>query len=311
MKRMLAAASAILPCLMYASIAHAHYPDRPVRIVVPVAAGGGVDVMARLLAQALSERWGQQFVVENRPGAAGIIGTRAVIASPPDGYTLLYTPSSLALAVVVNKSPPYDVARELSPVINVAVSPYALALHRAVPAASVTELVAYARAHPNALSYGSAGIGSASHLAAELFKSMAGIEMVHVPNKGMNPAVVDLLAGEVQVLFASIPALQAEHADRVRVIAVAESTRSALMPALPTIAESGIPGFAVGNWAASSVLPQCTRRSSPRCTTRSSRFWVAPRCKRASRRSAMILSRARPASSARSLRPISRAGPTW
>ena len=226
-----------------------HYPDRPVRIVVPVAAGGGVDVMARLLAQALSERWGQQFVVENRPGAAGIIGTRAVIASPPDGYTLLYTPSSLALAVVVNKSPPYDVARDLSPVINVAVSPYALALHRAVPAASVSELVAYARANPNTLSYGSAGIGSASHLAAELFKSMAGIEMVHVPNKGMNPAVVDLLAGEVQVLFASIPALQAEHADRVRVIAVAESRRSALMPALPTIAESGIPGFAVGNWA--------------------------------------------------------------
>jgi tripartite-type tricarboxylate transporter receptor subunit TctC len=220
-----------------------------VRIVVPVAAGGGVDVMARLLAQALSERWGQQFVVENRPGAAGIIGTRSVIASPPDGYTLLYTPSSLALAVVVNKSPPYDVARDLSPVINVAVSPYALALHRAVPAASVSELVPYARAHPNTLSYGSAGIGSASHLAAELFKSMAGIEMVHVPNKGMNPAVVDLLAGEVQVLFASIPALQAEHADRVRVIAVAESRRSALMPALPTIAESGIPGFAVGNWA--------------------------------------------------------------
>ena len=149
MKRLFAAASAILFCVMYASLAHADYPDRPVRIVVPVAAGGGVDVMARLLAQALSERWGQQFVVENRPGAAGIIGTRSVIASPPDGYTLLYTPSSLALAVVVNKSPPYDVARDLSPVINVAVSPYALALHTGVPAASVSELVAYARAHPN------------------------------------------------------------------------------------------------------------------------------------------------------------------
>jgi tripartite-type tricarboxylate transporter receptor subunit TctC len=193
MKRLLAAASAILLCLMYASIAHAHYPDRPVRIVVPVAAGGGVDVMARLLAQALSEHWGQQFVIENRPGAAGIIGTRSVIASPPDGYTLLYTPSSLALAVVVNKSPPYDVARDLSPVINVAVSPYALALHRAVPAASVSELVPYARAHPNTLSYGSAGIGSASHLAAELFKSMAGIEMVHVPNKKGRKATVSMV----------------------------------------------------------------------------------------------------------------------
>jgi tripartite-type tricarboxylate transporter receptor subunit TctC len=193
MKRMLAAGAAILLFLMYASLAHADYPDRPVRIVVPVAAGGGVDVLARLLARALSERWGQQFVVENRPGAAGIIGTRSVIASPPDGYTLLYSPSSLALAVAVNKSPPYDVARDLSPVINVAVSPYALALHTGVPAASVSELVAYARANPNALSYGSAGIGSASHLAAELFKSMAGIEMVHVPNKEGRKAGISMV----------------------------------------------------------------------------------------------------------------------
>jgi tripartite-type tricarboxylate transporter receptor subunit TctC len=231
------------------SAARAEYPDRVVRVVVPVAAGGGVDVMARLIAQQLGERLGQQFVVENRAGAAGIIGTKTVIAAPADGYTLLYTPSSLALAVAVNKVAPYDVGRDLSPIVNVAVSPYALVVHASVPATTVTELIAYAKAHPGALSYSSAGVGSASHLAAELFKSMAGIEMVHVPNKGMNPALVDLLGGQVQVLFCSVPALLIEKSDRVRPIAMAEAKRSALMPDLPTIAESGLPGFEVGNWA--------------------------------------------------------------
>jgi tripartite-type tricarboxylate transporter receptor subunit TctC len=240
---------AVLAILAYANVAQAEYPDRPVRVVVPVAAGGGVDVMARLLAQKLGERWGQQFVVENRAGAAGIIGTKSVIGAPGDGYTLLYTPSSLALTVAVNKTPPYDVAKDVTPIINVAVSPYALVVHNSVPARSVEEFIAHAKASPNALSYSSAGVGSASHLAAELLKSMAGIEMVHVPNKGMNPAVVDLLGGQVQVMFASVPALLTEKSDRVRPIAMAERKRSALMPELPTMAESGLPGFEVGNWA--------------------------------------------------------------
>jgi tripartite-type tricarboxylate transporter receptor subunit TctC len=205
--------------------------------------------MARLLAQKLGERWGQQFVVENRAGAAGIIGTKSVIGAPGDGYTLLYTPSSLALTVAVNKTPPYDVAKDVTPIINVAVSPYALVVHNSLLARSLEEFIAHAKASPNALSYSSAGIGSASHLAAELLKSMAGIEMVHVPNKGMNPAVVDLLGGQVQVLFASVPALLTEKSDRVRPIAMAERKRSALMPELPTMAESGLPGFEVGNWA--------------------------------------------------------------
>ena len=231
------------------TMVRAEYPDRAVKVVVPVAAGGGVDVMARLISQRLSERFGQQFVVENRAGAAGIIGTKAVIAAPADGYTLLYTPSSLALAVAVNKAPPYDVAKDLTPIINVAVSPYALVVHASVPARTVVEFISYARKNPAALSYTSAGVGSASHLAAELFKSAVGIEMVHVPNKGMNPALVDLLGGQVQVLFGSVPALLTEKSDRVRPIAMAEAKRSALMPDLPTIAESGLPGFEVGNWA--------------------------------------------------------------
>ena len=248
MKRMLAVVAGLILSGIPV-VAQADYPDKVVRIVVPVAAGGGVDVMARMLAQKLGERLGQQFVVENRAGAAGVIGTKSVIGSPPDGYTLLYTPSSLSLTVAVHKTAPYDVAKDLTPIINVAVSPYALVVHPSVPAQNLGEFIAFAKANAGTLNYGSAGIGSASHLAAELFKSMAGIAMVHIPNKGMNPALVDLIGGQVQVLFGSVPAMLTEKSDRVRPIAMAEKKRSALMPNLPTIAESRLPGFEVGNWA--------------------------------------------------------------
>ena len=247
MLRKLALMSLVL--LAGAFPARAEYPDRPVKIVVPVGAGGGVDVMARLLARYLSERLGQQFFVENQPGAAGVIGSKHVIASPADGMTLLYTPSSLSLATLVNKTPPYDLAKDFTPIVNVAISPYALVVHPSVPAHSLKEFIAYAKANPGKLSYGSPGVGSASHLAAELLKSKAEIEMVHVPNKGMNQALLDLMGGQVQVLFASVPGLTSEKAARVRPIAMAELKRSALMPDLPTMDESGMPGFAVGNWA--------------------------------------------------------------
>jgi tripartite-type tricarboxylate transporter receptor subunit TctC len=249
MKRTLAGLLAPLLCALLISPASADYPDKVVRIIVPVAAGGGVDVMARLLAQRLSDRLGQQFIVENRAGAAGVIGAKSVIRSPADGYTLLYTPSSLSLTVAVSKTAPYDVGKDLTPIVNVAISPYALAVKASLPAKTVGEFIAYAKANPNRLSYSSAGIGSASHLAAELFKSMAGIEMVHVPNKGMSPALVDLMGGHVDALFASVPALLTEKSDNVRPIAMAEKKRSALMPDLPTISESGFSGFEVANWA--------------------------------------------------------------
>ena len=229
--------------------ARAEYPDKSVRIVVPVAAGGGVDVMARLLALKLSERWSQQFVAENRPGAAGIIGSKAVITSPPDGATLLYTPSSLSLTVVVNKTPPYDVSKDFTPIVNVAISPYALVVHPSVPAKNLKEFIEYAKANPGKLNFGSAGVGSASHLAAELLKTRAGIQMTHVPNKGMNPALIDLMAGQVQVLFASVPGMLSEKSERIRPIAMAEKKRSALIPDMPTMSESGLPDFEVGNWA--------------------------------------------------------------
>jgi len=232
-----------------AAHAQAQYPDRPVKIVVPVAAGGGVDVMARLLALKLSERLGQQFVVENRAGAAGVIGSKAVIASPADGTTLLYTPSSLSLSVVINSTPTYDLARDFTPIINVAISPYALVVNSAVPAKDLKEFIAYAKANPGKLAYGSAGVGSASHLAGELFKARIGFDMVHVPNKGMNPAIIDLMGGQVQVLFASVPGMMSEKSERLRPLAMAEMKRSALLPDMATMDESGLPGFAVGNWA--------------------------------------------------------------
>ena len=249
MQQILAAVLGVVICALSLGPASADYPDKVVRIIVPVAAGGGVDVMARLLAQRLGDRLGQQFIVENRAGAAGVIGTKSVIRSPADGYTLLYAPSSLSLTVAVSKSAPYDVAKDLTPIVNVAVSPYALAVHASVPARTVGEFIAYAKANPGKISYSSAGIGSASHLAAELFKSMAGIEMVHVPNKGMSPALVDVMGGHVQAMFASVPALLTEKSDNVRPIAMAEKKRSQLMPDLPTISESGLAGFEVGNWA--------------------------------------------------------------
>lgn len=229
--------------------ARADYPDKPVRIVVPVAAGGGVDVMARLLAQKLTERLKQQFTVENRAGAAGVIGSKLVIGSPADGSTLLYTPSSLSLAVVVNATPPYDIAKDFTPIVNVAISPYALVVNPSVPVSSLKEFIAYAKANSGKLSYGSAGVGSASHLAAELLKRTAGFDMVHVPNKGMNPALIDLMGNQVQVLFASVPGMLSEKSERIRPVAMAELKRSALLPDMPTMDESGLPGFAVANWA--------------------------------------------------------------
>jgi tripartite-type tricarboxylate transporter receptor subunit TctC len=247
--RVLTLVLSLLVAICNAASVKADYPDRPVRIVVPVAAGGGVDVMARMLARKLSERWNQQFVVENRPGAAGIIGSKAVISSPPDGHTLLYTPSSLSLTVAVNKIAPYDISKDFTPIINVAISPYALVVHSSVPAHSLKEFIAYAKANRGKLSFSSAGVGSASHLAGEMLKVRAGIDMIHVPNKGMNPALVDLMGGQVQAMFASVPAMLSEKTDRLRPIAMAEKKRSALLPGLPTMEESGLPDFEVANWA--------------------------------------------------------------
>ncbi len=227
----------------------ASYPTRPVRMIVPTAPAGGVDLLGRLIAQQLGERMGEQFFADNRPGAAGTIGTRAVAAAAPDGYTLLIAPSSLAITTAVKKSMPYDLARDLAPIMISAETPYALIVNPALPVHSVPELIAYAKAHPGEINLGSAGFGSASHLAGDLFDSMAGIEMTHVPNKSMGPAMLDVMSGQVSVLFGGLPAaLPAEKAGKLRILAVAGAKRSALLPDLPTIAEAALPGFEVSNW---------------------------------------------------------------
>jgi tripartite-type tricarboxylate transporter receptor subunit TctC len=249
MKRLLSLFAILLALSSPALAADGNYPSKPVRIVVPTAPGGGVDVLARLIGQKLGERFGEQFFIDNRPGAAGVIGTRAVTASAPDGYTLLMAPSSLAITAAIKKKMPYDLVRDLTPIISVASTPYALIVNPSLPVQSVQELIAYAKANPEKLNVGSAGVGSASHLAAELFDTKAGIKMTQVPNKGMGPAMVDVLGGQVQVLFAGLPAsLTAEKAGKVRVLAVAGPTRSVLLPEKPTIAEAGLPGYEVDNW---------------------------------------------------------------
>jgi tripartite-type tricarboxylate transporter receptor subunit TctC len=202
-----------------------------------------------LIGHKLSERLGEQFFIDNRPGAAGVIGTRAVTASAPDGYTLLMAPSSLAITAAIKKKMPYDLVRDLTPIMSVASTPYALIVNPSLPVHTVQELIAFAKANPDKLNVSSAGVGSASHLAAELFDTMAGITMTHVANKGMGPAMVDVLGGQVSVLFAGLPAsLTAEKTGKVRVLAVAGPTRSMLLPEKPTIAEAGLPGYEVDNW---------------------------------------------------------------
>jgi tripartite-type tricarboxylate transporter receptor subunit TctC len=231
--------------------AHAQgtYPDRPVKIIVPTAAGGGADALARLLAMRLGERTGGQFVVENRPGSGTIVGTRSVATADPDGYTLMMTQTSLTISQAINTNLPYNVIRDFQPIVNVALGPNGLAVHSSVPTQTLPEFIAYAKANSNKLSYSSAGVGTASHMGMELLKSMTGIDVVHVPTRGTGPAMIDLLGGQVQTMLGSLPVMLPEQRNgRIRLIATAERKRSPWTPDLPTVEEAGFPGFESGNW---------------------------------------------------------------
>jgi tripartite-type tricarboxylate transporter receptor subunit TctC len=220
-------------------------------VVVPVAAGGGVDVMARLLAQKLSERLGQQFTVENRAGAAGVIGTKAVIAAPADGTTLLYTPSSLSLTVAVHKAPPYDVAKDVAPIINVAVSPYALVVHPSLPAHDLKEFIAYAKANQAKMQYGSAGAGSATHLGCVLLNHLIGVDITHVPYRGTGPAMQDLQGGRIDYLCEVISTAKPQiDGGTVNAIAIKTKERSPALPNVPTGLEQGTPNLEAYTWNA-------------------------------------------------------------
>ena len=226
------------------------YPSKPIRLVVPYPPGGPLDIMARAIGQKLTEAWSQPVVVDNRAGAGGNIGADLVAKGPADGYTLLMgAVATHAINPTLYAKIPYDPVRDFTPVALVAQVPNILVVNPSVPAKSVKELIALARARPGYLNFGSGSTGSTGHLAGELFKTMAGVQMVHIPYKGGAPAMADLLAGQVQLMFDNLAnALPNVKAGRLRALAVTTLARSPAMPDLPTMAESGLPGFDLTTW---------------------------------------------------------------
>jgi len=245
------AATLLLALLVGASPAHAQaYPNKPVRLIVPFGPGSTVDIMARALAQPLYEQLGQSIVVENKPGAGGTLGVDAIAKAPRDGYTIgIGTTGPLTINPALQAKMPFDSVADLAPVSLVATGPNAVLVHPSVPAKTVKELIAYARANPGALNFASSGVGSTNHLAGELFKSVAGIQMVHVPYKGNGEALADLMAGRVQVLFSGLPPVITQvQAGRARVLAIAGPARAASLPDVPTVAQEGLAGAEVLVW---------------------------------------------------------------
>jgi len=244
----LAAGAAALPAMPRNSWAQA-YPSRPVRIIVGFPAGGATDIQARLMGQWLSDRLGQQFVIENRSGASGNIGTEAVARAAPDGYTLLQivTPHAINAALYSNLS--FDFARDIAPVICSARLAYVVVVHPSVPARTIPEFIAYAKANPGKINYGSAGPGTPQNIACELFKMMAGVNLVHVPYRGGAPAVTDLIAGHLQVIFAPLSeSIQQVKAGQLRPLAVTTTARLDVLPDVPTVADF-VPGYEASGFA--------------------------------------------------------------
>lgn len=244
---MLLAAVLLLPTQ---SVFAQSYPVKPVRIIVPFAPGGGTDIIARVVAPRLAERFGQQVLVENRPGAATIVGAEYVARAQPDGYTLLLAlTGTLAINPALYAKLPYHPLSSFAPVALIATSPNILVVHPSLPVKSVAELIRLAKGNPGKLNYASSGTGGAPHLAGELLKKLARIELVQVPYKGAGPALTDVLGGHVSIMFSALPpVLPAVRAGRLRALAVTASKRSRLVADLPTMAESGVPEFEVTTW---------------------------------------------------------------
>jgi tripartite-type tricarboxylate transporter receptor subunit TctC len=228
---------------------HAQYPAKPVRIVVPSSAGGGTDIIARIVAPKLIERLGQQVVIDNRPGAGTMIGGELVAKAPPDGYTLLMCVSTLATNPVIYKKVPYNALTDFAPVTLVLSAPNILVVHPSLPVKTVKELIWFAQARPGQLNFASAGAGTGPHLSMELFMSMAGIKMVHIPYKGSAPAMIDLLAGQVTTMTATmLTGLPHVRTGRLRALGITGSQRIAAAQDVPTIAEAGLPGYEAVQW---------------------------------------------------------------
>ena len=244
----LAVGAAALPAVPRIARAQA-YPSRPVRIVVGFPAGGATDILARLMGEWLTERLGQQFIVENRAGASGNIGTETVAKAPADGYTLLQVVTPHAINAALYSNLPFDFMRDIAPVIYVARLAYVVVVHPSVPATTIPEFIAYAKANPGKINYGSAGAGTPQNIACELFKMMTGVNLVHVPYKGGAPAVADLVAGHVQVIFAPVSeAIQHIKAGKLRALAVTTATRLDVLPDVPTVGDF-VPGYEASGFA--------------------------------------------------------------
>jgi tripartite-type tricarboxylate transporter receptor subunit TctC len=243
----LAAGAAALPAMSRFAWAQA-YPTRPVRLIVPFAPAGTTDIVARLMGQWLSERLGQQFVIDNRPGGGGNIGTEAVVRASPDGYTLLMVGGWNAINATLYDKLSFNFIRDIMPVASIGSAPYVMVINPSIPAKTVPEFIAYAKANPGKISMASAGTGAPSHVSGELFKMMAGVNMVHVPYRGGGPVMTDLLGGQVQVMFAPTPtSIEHIRSGKLRALAVTTATRSDVLPDIPTLAEF-VPGYEASNW---------------------------------------------------------------
>jgi tripartite-type tricarboxylate transporter receptor subunit TctC len=255
MKHILFTASMSAAALLVAAGAMAQtpqdYPNRPIRIIVPQAAGSGPDIMARSIGQRLTEAWGQQVIVDNRPGANGIIGMEAAAKSKPDGYTLLLAvPSALTMNPYVYKQLPYDTFRDFAPISQAATNTFGLVVNPALPARSVRELVALGKARPGELNYGSFGIGNQTHLAGELFAAATKLKLTHVPYKGQTPAVTDLISGQVTLMFNPLPGT-AQHvvSGKLRLLATCGEKRDSVFTEVPTMREAGYPSVIITGWS--------------------------------------------------------------
>lgn len=242
-----AAVISLLPALACAQA----YPTKPIRIVVPFAPGGSMEAIARLVGQKLTAAFGQAVIIDNRPGASGIVGTEFVAKAPADGYTLLAMPSAFAMNPSLYSKAPYDPIKDFEPVSALASYPLLLVCHPSLPVRSIKALIALAKAQPGSLNYSSGGVGTSNHVAAALFAYMAGVRLTHVPYKGGGPALMDLIGGHVHIMFAAAPTtLPFAKSGRLRALGVSGAKRSPFLPDIPTIAQAGVPGYEVSSWSA-------------------------------------------------------------
>ena len=250
-QRMLCVAGASLLSFAPFTCVAQEYPVKPIRWIIPYPTGGTSDFRARIIGQKLTESWKQPILVDNRTGANGNIGTEAAAKAAPDGYTMILVASTFTMNPAVYPNLPFDSERDFAPVTTILWQPYLLSVHPTLPVKTVKELVALAKSRPNAIDYGSGGVGNATHIAGERFDSLAGVKLNHVPYRGVGPAITALLAGEVQVMYASSVAVQPYvKSGRMRVLAVTGEKRIAQLPNVPTVQEAGVPGYVEGNWQA-------------------------------------------------------------